>query len=63
VQDAASYQATLDALERAEANAGIQRGLQAMAEGKTRSLDEVMASLRKKQRARAVKGKRGSVSH
>ena len=36
VQDAASYQATLDALERAEAKAGIRRGLQAVAEGRTR---------------------------
>ena len=43
VQDAASYQATLDALDRAEANAGIRRGLQAMAEGRTRSAREVIA--------------------
>jgi PHD/YefM family antitoxin component YafN of YafNO toxin-antitoxin module len=62
VQDAASYQATLDALERAEANAGIRRGLQAVAEGKTVPLEDVIASIRKKQRARAVKGKRGSIS-
>jgi PHD/YefM family antitoxin component YafN of YafNO toxin-antitoxin module len=62
VQDAASYQATLDALERAEANAGIRRGLQAMAEGKTRPAREVIASIKKKQRARAMKEKRGAVS-
>lgn len=62
VQDAESYQATLDALERAEANAGIRRGLQAMAEGRTRPLEEVIASIKKKQRARAMKGKRGAVS-
>jgi predicted transcriptional regulator len=63
VQDAASYQATLDALERAEANAGIRRGLQAVAEGKTVPLEDVIASIKKKQRARAMKGKRGQVSH
>jgi PHD/YefM family antitoxin component YafN of YafNO toxin-antitoxin module len=62
VQDAASYQATLDALERAEANEGIRRGLQAMAEGKTRPLEDVIASIKRKQRARAMKGKRGTVS-
>jgi PHD/YefM family antitoxin component YafN of YafNO toxin-antitoxin module len=61
VQDAASYQATLDALERAEANAGIRRGLQAMAEGKTRPAREVIASLKKK-RALGLKEKRGSIS-
>jgi PHD/YefM family antitoxin component YafN of YafNO toxin-antitoxin module len=61
VQDAASYQATLDALERAEANAGIQRGLQAMAEGRTRPAPEVIASLKKK-RALGLKEKRGLIS-
>ena len=63
VQDAASYQATLDALERAEANVGIRRGLQAVAEGRTQPLEDVIASIRKKQRARAAKEKRGSISH
>ena len=60
VQDAESYQATLDALERAEANAGIQRGLQAMAEGKTRPLEDVIASI--KSRRSGLKGKRGAGS-
>jgi PHD/YefM family antitoxin component YafN of YafNO toxin-antitoxin module len=60
VQDAASYQATLDALERAEANAGIRRGLQAMAEGRTRPAREVIASL--KSRRGGVKGKRDAAS-
>jgi len=46
VQDAESYQATLDALERAEANAGIRRGLQAVAEGKTRPAREVIDSIK-----------------
>lgn len=62
VQDAASYQATLDALERAEANAGIRRGLKAMAEGRTRPLEDVIDSISKTQRARAMKRKHGSVS-
>lgn len=62
VQDAASYQAMLDALERAEANAGIRRGLEDMAAGRTRPAREVIAALRKKQRDRAMKGKRGSIS-
>jgi PHD/YefM family antitoxin component YafN of YafNO toxin-antitoxin module len=60
VQDAASYQATLDALERAEANAGIARGLQAVAEGRTRPLEDVIASLKRRQRG--LKGKRAAVS-
>jgi predicted transcriptional regulator len=63
VQDAASYQATLDALERAEANAGIRWGLQAVAEGRTVPLEEVITSIRKRQQARTAKGKRGAISH
>jgi PHD/YefM family antitoxin component YafN of YafNO toxin-antitoxin module len=61
VQDAASYQATLDALERAEANAGIRRGLDDLANGRTRPAREVIADIRKK-RAPGLKEKRGSVS-
>jgi PHD/YefM family antitoxin component YafN of YafNO toxin-antitoxin module len=61
VQDAESYQATLDALERAEANAGIRRGLDDMAAGRTRPAREVIADLKKK-RARGPKEKRGSIS-
>jgi PHD/YefM family antitoxin component YafN of YafNO toxin-antitoxin module len=61
VQDAASYQATLDALERAEANAGIRRGLQAMAEGRTRPAREVIDSIRAS-RGMGPKGKRGAIS-
>jgi PHD/YefM family antitoxin component YafN of YafNO toxin-antitoxin module len=61
VQDAASYQATLDALERAEANEGILRGLQAMAEGKTRPLREAIDSI-KAARGLGPKGKRGAIS-
>jgi len=61
VQDAASYQATLDALERAEANAGIRRGLQAVAEGRVQPLREAIDSI-KAQRVRVVKRKRAAVS-
>jgi predicted transcriptional regulator len=46
VQDAASYQATLDALERAEANAGIRRGLDDLAKGRTRPAREVIDSIK-----------------
>jgi PHD/YefM family antitoxin component YafN of YafNO toxin-antitoxin module len=61
VQDAASYQATLDALERAEANEGIRRGLEDMAAGRTRPAREVIAEIKKK-RALGLKEKRASVS-
>jgi PHD/YefM family antitoxin component YafN of YafNO toxin-antitoxin module len=60
VQDAASYQATLDALERAEANAGIRRGLDDLANGRTRPAREVIAEIRKK-RALGLKEKRGQI--
>jgi PHD/YefM family antitoxin component YafN of YafNO toxin-antitoxin module len=59
VQDAESYQATLDALERAEANAGIRRGLDDLAKGRTRPAREVIASIKEK---RALKEKRVPVS-
>ncbi|HZD77922.1 MAG TPA: type II toxin-antitoxin system Phd/YefM family antitoxin [Acidobacteriaceae bacterium] len=58
VQDAASYQATLDALERAEANEGIRRGLQAVAEGRTQPLREAIDSI-KATRGPRPKEKRG----
>jgi PHD/YefM family antitoxin component YafN of YafNO toxin-antitoxin module len=61
VQDAASYQATLDALERAEANAGIRRGLDDLANGRTRPAREVIAEIKKK-RDLGLKEKRGSIS-
>lgn len=61
VQDAASYQATLDALERAQANAGIRRGLEDMAAGRTRPAREVIAEIKKK-RGLGLKEKRASVS-
>jgi PHD/YefM family antitoxin component YafN of YafNO toxin-antitoxin module len=61
VQDAESYQRVLDALERAEANAGIRRGLAAAAEGRTRPAREAMAAI-KAERAKSVKGRRAAVS-
>ncbi len=48
VLDAESYQRTLDALERAEANEGIRRGLEDMAHGRTVPAREVIARLRRK---------------
>lgn len=46
VQDAAAYQRLLDALDRAEALAGIRSGLESMAAEKGRPADEVFADLR-----------------
>jgi PHD/YefM family antitoxin component YafN of YafNO toxin-antitoxin module len=61
VQDAASYQATLDALESAEANAGIRRGLRAKGEGRMRPAREVIALLKSRRggvnRKREVKSR------
>lgn len=48
VQDAASYQALLERVERAEALAGIQRGLDAMVRGDVRPLAEVLENLKKR---------------
>ena len=45
VQDAASYQRLLDLVERAEAVAGIQRGLDDIKHGRTRPLGAVVAAL------------------
>ncbi len=61
VQDAASYQQTLDALERAEANAGIRRGLEDMAKGRVKPLREAIDSI-KAERRRVMKEKRGAIS-
>lgn len=48
VQHAASYQALLDALEQAEAVAGIRRGLDSMARGEGRPTAQALAEIRKK---------------
>jgi PHD/YefM family antitoxin component YafN of YafNO toxin-antitoxin module len=48
VQDAASYQQLLDALEAAEAIAGVRRGLESMARGEGEPAAEVMSRIRKK---------------
>jgi len=46
MQDAVSYQRLLEELDRAEARAGIQRGLEAMEAGRTRPVKEFLAELR-----------------
>ncbi len=48
VQSAGSYQKLLDRLERAEAIAGIQRGLDALEKGNHRSHDAADAKTRRK---------------
>jgi PHD/YefM family antitoxin component YafN of YafNO toxin-antitoxin module len=50
VQDAASYQALLDALDRAESQAGIRRGLKSMEQGDGRLAADVMADIRKQRK-------------
>jgi predicted transcriptional regulator len=46
MQDAVSYQRLLEELDRAEAIAGIQRGLEAMEAGRTRPVKEFLAEVR-----------------
>ncbi len=48
VQDAQSYQRTLDALERLEANAGIRRGLEAAAAGRTKPARAAIAAVKRR---------------
>jgi PHD/YefM family antitoxin component YafN of YafNO toxin-antitoxin module len=48
VQDAESYQRTLDALERLQANEGIARGLRAAAQGKTRAVGAAVKAIKKR---------------
>ena len=48
VQEASAYQTMLDAIERAAATAGIQRGLDSASRGEGEPADEVFARLRKK---------------
>jgi prevent-host-death family protein len=47
VQDAASYQRLLDLAEEAKVVEGIRRGLEDMKAGRTSSLDEFKAHIRK----------------
>src|SRR5579871_365164 len=48
VQDAESYQALLEIIERAETIEGIRRGLAQMKRGEGRPADEVFAEIRQK---------------
>jgi PHD/YefM family antitoxin component YafN of YafNO toxin-antitoxin module len=48
VQDAASYQALLERVERAETVAGIRRGMKGFAEGKGRPAREALEELMNK---------------
>ena len=50
VQDAASYQELLNQLERAEATAGIQRGIESMIRGEGRPASEFFAEFRRKRK-------------
>lgn len=47
VQDAGSYQKLLDSLDQAEALAGIRRGLEDIAAGRTQPVDEAFAEIRR----------------
>ena len=46
VQDAASYQKLLAAVDRAEAIEGIRKGLESVKEGRTRPAEEVFEEIR-----------------
>ena len=48
VQDAASYQALLDALDRAETLAGIRAGLDSVGRGEGRPVREALEEMEKK---------------
>ncbi|HEX5726550.1 MAG TPA: type II toxin-antitoxin system Phd/YefM family antitoxin [Longimicrobiaceae bacterium] len=52
VQDAEAYQDLLDLVDQAEAVIGIQRGLESMARGEGRPLDEALDALRVRAGAR-----------
>lgn len=56
VQDAASYQRLLDLLDRAEAIAGIRRGLSDVKAGRTSEAGRVLDDLRRKRRATGQEG-------
>ena len=52
VQDAASYQKLLDAMDRVEATEGISRGLKSMRRGEGRPLKDAIRDLRIKHEAK-----------
>ena len=48
VQDAAAYQDLLEQLDRLQAIEGIKKGLEDVAQGRTRPIDKVITAKRKK---------------
>lgn len=61
VQDAVAYQRLLDVLDRAEAIAGIQRGLASMKRGEGRPLKDALEDLGRKYET--TRTKNGSEGH
>ena len=59
VQDAGAYQRMLDLLDRAEAIAGIQRGLASMKRGEGRPLNDMLEELGRKYEDTGTKNGRG----
>jgi PHD/YefM family antitoxin component YafN of YafNO toxin-antitoxin module len=53
VQDAASYQKLLEALDRVEALEGIRRGLASMKRGEGRPLENILEDLRREHESSA----------
>jgi PHD/YefM family antitoxin component YafN of YafNO toxin-antitoxin module len=54
VQDAKSYQDLLDAIDRAEAIAGVREGLESMKRGQGEPVNQVLERIRKKHRIPAA---------
>jgi prevent-host-death family protein len=57
VQDAASYQALLERVERLEAFAAVKEGLEDVAAGRTRPAGEALEELGRKHKLKPAKGK------
>jgi prevent-host-death family protein len=57
VQDAASYQALMERVERLETLAAVKEGLEDVAAGRTRPAREALQDLARKHKLKPVKGK------
>jgi prevent-host-death family protein len=57
VQDAASYQALMERVERLETIAAVKEGLEDVAAGRTRPAQEVLENLARKHKLKPGKGK------